>query len=46
MQVNAITFRPLEVYTTVALMFFVSLLLLSMLARLAETRLLRAQGGA
>lgn len=45
MQVNAITFRPLEVYSTVALMFFVSLLMLSMLARLAESRLLRAQGG-
>ncbi len=45
MQVNAITFRPLEVYSTVALMFFVSLLMLSMLARVAEVRLLRAQGG-
>ncbi|GAA5236776.1 amino acid ABC transporter permease [Verticiella sediminum] len=45
MQVNSATFRPLEVYSTVALLFFVSLLLLSMLARVAEKRLLVSHVG-
>lgn len=36
MQVNSITFRPLEVYTTIALMFFASLLLLSTLMKYVE----------
>lgn len=39
MQVNSVTFRPLEVYSVVALLYFCSLLILSMLARLAEHRL-------
>lgn len=42
MQVNSITFRPLEVYTFVALLFFLTLLTLSMLAHLLENRLSRA----
>lgn len=42
MQVNSITFRPLEVYTFVALIFFVSLLCLSLLAHLLERRLARS----
>lgn len=42
MQVNSITFRPLEVYTFVAAIFFVTLLVLSMLAHLVEARLSRA----
>ncbi|MDN4591606.1 ABC transporter permease [Xenophilus aerolatus] len=41
MQVNSITFRPLEVYTCVALIFFFTLLTLSALAHLAEARLAR-----
>lgn len=41
MQVNSITFRPLEVYTFVAGIFFVSLLFLSFLAHLLERRLSR-----
>lgn len=39
MQLNSMTFRPLEVYTVVAAIFFFTLLLLSMLARLLEHRL-------
>ena len=39
MQVNSITFRPLEVYTVVAAIFFLTLLALSTLARLLEHRL-------
>ena len=42
MQVNSITFRPLEVYTFVAGIFFITLLVLSLLAHLAEFRLTRA----
>lgn len=41
MQVNSITFRPLEVYTTVALIYFLSLLTLSLLFRFAEQRTAR-----
>ncbi|AUG99492.1 amino acid ABC transporter permease [Pectobacteriaceae bacterium CE70] len=41
MRVNSMTFRPLEVYTTVALIYFVSLLMLSTLFRIAEHRLVR-----
>ncbi len=39
MQVNSETFRPLEVYTTVALMYLVLLVTASALARRAEFRL-------
>ena len=39
MQVNSITFRPLETYSFVAVLFFTTLLGLSLLARLAEARL-------
>ncbi|MBS0445853.1 MAG: amino acid ABC transporter permease [Proteobacteria bacterium] len=39
MQVTSTTFRPLEVYTLVAGLYFLMLLLLSNLARLAERRL-------
>lgn len=39
MQVNSMTFRPLEVYTAVALLYFCSLLALSMLARFTEHRM-------
>ncbi|MBS0341068.1 MAG: amino acid ABC transporter permease [Proteobacteria bacterium] len=42
MQVNSITFRPLEVYTFVAAIFFVTLLVLSMLAHVVEARLSRS----
>lgn len=42
MQVNSITFRPLEVYTVIAGIFFITLLVLSLLAHLAEFRLTRA----
>jgi polar amino acid transport system permease protein len=42
MQVNSITFRPLEVYTFVAIIFFTSLLFLSFLAHLLERRLSRS----
>jgi polar amino acid transport system permease protein len=42
MQVNSITFRPLEVYTFVAAIFFVSLLALSGVAHVIETRLARS----
>jgi len=42
MQVNSITFRPLEVYTFVAAIFFVTLLTLSMLAHVVEARLSRS----
>lgn len=41
MQVNSITFRPLEVYTTVAMIYFVSLLMLSMTFRFAEHQMAR-----
>ncbi|MFZ3120908.1 MAG: amino acid ABC transporter permease [Variovorax sp.] len=39
MQVNSITFRPLEVYTVVAAIFFCTLLVLSIGARALEHRL-------
>jgi polar amino acid transport system permease protein len=39
MQVNSITFRPLEVYTVVAAIFFLALFSLSLVARMAEHRL-------
>jgi len=39
MQVTSTTFRPLEVYTVIAAIYFLLLLLLSNLARLAERRL-------
>ncbi len=39
MLVNSATFRPLEVYTTVAVLYLVLLVTASMLARLAEARL-------
>lgn len=39
MQVNSITFRPLEVYTVVAAIFFLALFSLSLVARVAEHRL-------
>jgi polar amino acid transport system permease protein len=38
MQVNALTYRPLEVYTIVALMFFLSLLCLSLFMKWVEHR--------
>ena len=38
-QVNSITFRPMEVYTTIAVMYFLLLFTASMLARIAERRL-------
>jgi len=41
MQVNSLTFRPLEVYSTVAFLYFVSLLTMSMLVRIGEHRLAR-----
>jgi len=40
-QVNSITFRPMEVYTTIAVMYFLLLFSASMLARLGERRLAR-----
>ena len=40
-QVNSITYRPMEVYTTIALMYFLLLFSASMAARLAERRLSR-----
>ncbi len=42
MQVNSITFRPLEVYTVVAAIFFITLLVLSMLSHVVEARLSRS----
>ena len=39
MMVNSVTFRPLEVYTTIALMYLVLLVTASQLARVAERRL-------
>jgi polar amino acid transport system permease protein len=39
MQVNSMTFRPLEVYSTVALLYFVSLFLMSSIVRIGEHRL-------
>jgi polar amino acid transport system permease protein len=39
MQLNSITFRPLEVYTVVAAIFFLALFSLSLVARAAEHRL-------
>ena len=41
MQVNSITFRPMEVYTTIAAMYFVVLFAASNLMRLVEYRLAR-----
>ncbi|MEO8134119.1 MAG: amino acid ABC transporter permease [Betaproteobacteria bacterium] len=40
-QVNSITFRPMEVYTTIALMYFIVLFAASSLMRVAERRLTR-----
>jgi polar amino acid transport system permease protein len=42
MQVNSITFRPLEVYTLVAVIFFLTLLSMSLMAHLLEVRLSRS----
>lgn len=39
MQINSITFRPLEVYTVIAAIFFLTLLVLSIGARAVEHRL-------
>jgi len=39
MQVNSITFRPMEVYTTIALMYFIVLFAASNLMRVVEHRL-------
>src|SRR5437016_703981 len=41
MQVNSITYRPMEVYTTIALMYFIMLFAASNLMRLVEYRLSR-----
>jgi polar amino acid transport system permease protein len=41
MQVNSITFRPMEVYTTIAVMYFIVLFAASNVMRLAEYRLAR-----
>jgi polar amino acid transport system permease protein len=41
MQVNSITFRPMEVYTTIAAMYFIVLFAASNLMRLFESRLAR-----
>src|SRR5437868_9004023 len=41
MQVNSITFRPMEVYTTIAAMYFIVLFSASTLLRLVERRLAR-----
>ena len=41
MQVNSITYRPMEVYTTIALMYFIVLFAASNLMRLVEYRLSR-----
>ena len=41
MQVNSITFRPMEVYTTIALMYFIVLFAASNLMRVVEFRLVR-----
>jgi polar amino acid transport system permease protein len=38
-QVNSITYRPMEVYTTIAVMYFLLLFTTSMLARITERRL-------
>jgi polar amino acid transport system permease protein len=40
-QVNSITYRPMEVYTTIAVMYFALLFTTSTLARIAERRLAR-----
>ena len=42
MQVNSITFRPMEVYTTIAVMYFVVLFAASTVMRLVEHRLTRS----
>ncbi|MFP8966140.1 amino acid ABC transporter permease [Pokkaliibacter sp. CJK22405] len=39
MQVNSITYRPLETYSTIAVMYFLTLLTLSMLIKLAERKM-------
>lgn len=41
MQVNSITFRPMEVYTTIAVMYFIVLFSVSVLMRIVEHRLAR-----
>ena len=38
---NSITFRPMEVYTVIAVMYFLLLFTASSLARIAEQRLSR-----
>jgi polar amino acid transport system permease protein len=40
-QVNSITFRPMEVYSTIAVLYFLLLFTASTLARIAERRLAR-----
>ncbi|HET8585531.1 MAG TPA: amino acid ABC transporter permease [Casimicrobiaceae bacterium] len=42
MQVNSITFRPMEVYTTIAVMYFIVLFAASNAMRVVEYRLARA----
>ncbi len=42
MQVNSITFRPMEVYTTIAVMYFIVLFAASSLMKVVEHRLSRA----
>jgi polar amino acid transport system permease protein len=42
-QVNSITFRPMEVYTTIAVMYFLLLFTASSLMRVAERRLTRIE---
>jgi polar amino acid transport system permease protein len=42
MQVNSITFRPMEVYTTIAAMYFIVLFAASSLMKVVEHRLSRA----
>jgi len=42
MQVNSITYRPLEVYSSVAFLYFISLFTISMLVRLGEHRFAQA----
>ena len=41
MQVNSITFRPMEVYTTIAAMYFIVLFMASNAMRVVESRLAR-----
>jgi len=41
MQVNSITYRPMEVYTAVALLYFIVLFVASSMMRVVEHRLTR-----